>query len=230
MVRYFRPLYRKSLTSGIGELVLFFRSTPRIVRNVLRGLTEGAAKAPEEHSPPQQEQPPQLLQQQKTSYFQSPALVADAVRRLGLAAIDRTVAPIDPRQPETGLHILRAMTNLLTKSNHQKIRRGSESRHVDDVQRNFSVLPTRSSLFLTTTTNISGADQKVAFDYVFIADSLAEVCEKNAVAAKEHGRHDHERIFSTLRTLFRPSEGGRDKWRPPGFSSDALAKQVIIRL
>lgn len=211
----------------IGELVCFFRAPPRIVRNVLQGLTGNSAKGPEEPTLPQEQSTQQ--QPQKTSYLQSPALVSDAVRRLGLAAKDRTVPPIDPRQPETGLTILRAMTNLLTMQ-QQKSRRNSDTKYGDDIPKNYALLPRRSTVYLLNTTIIAGADQKVAMDYIFTAGSLSDVCERNAVVAKDHGRYDHERVFSTLKTLFRSTESGREKWRPPGFSSDMLAKQVIMGL
>jgi len=190
------------------------------VRHNIRGLSEDVTTSNEEI---QQTQDQALLQapQQKTSYFQSPALVADAVRRLSLAAADRTVQPIDPRQPETGMTILRAMTNLLTLP-HQKPRRDSDSKQ------NLSYV--RSTVFFLSTTTLAGADRGVAEDYAFTADSLLEVCERNAGAAKEHGRYDHERVFRTLKTLFRTSPNGGDKFRPLGFSSDALAKEVILKL
>jgi len=85
-------------------------------------------------------------------------------------------------------------------------------------------------VFLLSTRDLAGADKTAAEDYVFTGNSLAEVCEKNADAAKVHGRFDHERMFRTLRTLFRTPQKDGDKWRPEGFSSDALAKNVILKL
>ncbi|KAF8972462.1 hypothetical protein BDZ97DRAFT_1781105 [Flammula alnicola] len=230
-----------------GELICFFRAPPRIVRNVLRNLTTEVERKSQEETPtpaqeqsqppptqPQQQQPqPQQQQQQqhqKSSYFQSPALVSDAVRRLGLAATDRTVRPIDPRQPETGLNILRAMTNLLTVP-QRKVRHDSDPMHSEEMPKNYALLPTRRSIvFLTNTTNIAGADKKVVGDYIFIGNSLLEVCDKNAIAARIHGRYDHERVFKTLRSLFKEPEGGRKKGRRSSFASDSLAAEVIMRL
>lgn len=169
---------------------------------------------------------------QKTS-FQSPALVADAVRRLGLAAVDRTVRAIDPRHPEMGMTILKAMTNLLTVSQPQSQRSRREKEPIADPKQNYSYVPLRrSTVFLLSTRSIGGADQRAAQDYVFAVESgsLAEVCEKNAEAARLHGRFDHERVFRTLKTLFRQPQNEGDKWRPLGFSSDQLARRVIMRL
>lgn len=212
------------LTLFSGELVCFFRAPPRIVRNVLRGLSDSQAKAPEE--PPQPtETPPRL--------FKSPALVSDAVRRLGLAAVDRIVKPVDPRRADDRDNILRIMTNLLTFSQH-KLRRDSESKPLGEIPKSYALLPTRrSTVYITNTTNIAGGDRKVATEYIFAAESLGEVCERNAAVAREYGRYDHERAFSTLRTLFSTSERHeRVDDGPPWtyFASNPLALQLIKQL
>ncbi|KAF8168512.1 hypothetical protein B0H34DRAFT_685839 [Crassisporium funariophilum] len=225
-----------------GELICFFRAPPRIVKNVLRGLTDPSSKGAEEphqaQSPDQQPEPqPPPPPPQKTSYFQSPALVSDAVRRLGLAAMDRIVRPIDPKQPEVGSNLIRAMTNLLTVP-QRRARRDSDSKQADEVAKNYALLSARrSTVFLTSTINIAGADMKVGMHYVFVPGregSLADVCQRNAVTAKERGRFDHERVFRTLGALFR-QEGQEEEGDAKGaggsaFSSDLLAAQVIKRL
>ena len=205
-----------------GELVCFFRAPPRILRNVLRGLSTSSAN-PSQNSLQDPETGPRL--------FQSPALISDAVRRLGLAATDRLVKPSGTRRTGDGNNIPRII-NLLTFS-QQKLRRESESKTLGDIPRNFSLLPTRrSTVLITNTTNIAGADRKVAVDYVFQSDSLADVCEKNALVAREHGRYDHERVFRTLGTLFPSSrEDGTDR-RPfwSSVSPNSLVRRVVTLL
>ncbi len=198
-------------------MIFFSRAAPRIMQQIIRGPSGESEDSSQFREQTSQPSAP------KTSYFQSPALVADAVRRLALAAADRTVQPIDPRQPETGINILRAVTNLLTLPQH-KLRRERDPK-------NNSYIPLkRSTVSLVSSRNIVGADQKVAETYIFTAESLAEVCEKNAEAARDHGRYDHERVFRTLKTLFRTPQNGSDRWRPVGFSSNTLAKEVITKL
>jgi len=225
----------------IGEFVTFFRAPPRIVNNVLRNLTKAAGPRPIKEKPPAAQEPPppppqpqvppqSKPQKPKTSYLQSPALVSDAVRRLGLAATDRCVRPIDPRQPEAGVTITRAMTNLFTIPQHSR-RRDSMSQQQTDGDKNYALLaPKRSNVFFTPTADIGGADRKVALGYVFMADTLAEVCDKNAGMARAFRRYDHERVFQTLRTLFVEPEDAKKKGRTTNFASDALASQVITRL
>ena len=226
----------------IGEFVTFFRAPPRIVNNVLRNLTRAAGpRRPIKETPPVVQEPlpptppppqPQTPQQPKKSYLQSPALVSDAVRRLGLAATDRYVQPIDPRRPEAGANIIRAMTNLFIVPQHTRRRDSMSQQHTDgEGSKNYALLaPKRSNVFFTVTADIGGADRKVALGYVFMADTLAEVCDKNAEMARNFGRYDHERVFKTLKTLFPEPEDAKKKGRRSSFTSDTLAAQVITRL
>lgn len=230
----------------LGELLSFFRAPPRIVRNVLRGLTNPPTTTvndestesffPDEKSQEQEQQPSPAPP--KTSYLRSPGLVSDAVRRLGLAAADRFVPPIDPLHRESSGIIIRAMTNLLTVP-QPKPRRDSDPKHPpnEGIPKSYAVYPTRRSIvFSTSTNNIAGADKKVAVDYVFTvgSGSLAAVCEANAVAAKDHGRYDHERVFRTLKVLFRERRGHPENkkrtHRPPSFTLDVLAVKILTGL
>lgn len=85
---------------------------------------------------------------------------------------------------------------------------------------------------MNDTTNIAGGDRKVALDYEFQGNSLSAVCETNAIAAREHGRYDHERVFRTLRTLFRaPGDENRSSTEDlNSFVSETLARGVITRM
>jgi hypothetical protein len=192
-----------------GELVCFFRAPPRIVRHVLRDLSISVSPAKTVSDIPTTGHDSVDLTAEHTAprVFRSPALIADAVRRLSLAATDRVVKPLDPRRPQDGDHILRIMTNLLTfshdTSQHHRDSESSRLRGEDTVPSNSFAYPTqRSTVFITNTTHISGGDRKVAIGYVFEGETLAMVCQKNAEVAREHGRYDHERIFKILQALF----------------------------
>ncbi|KAJ7292557.1 hypothetical protein C8J57DRAFT_1490063 [Mycena rebaudengoi] len=179
-----------------GELVCFFRDAPRIVRHVLRDTSVSASPAktvsdiPASHDSIDTtgDHPPPRV-------FRSPALMADAVRQLSLAATDRIVKPLDSRRPQDGDHILRIMTNLLTFSHDSSHHRDSESSRPrgEEARAGHTSLPLRrkqmSTVYLVNTANIAGADRKVASG-------------KNAEVAREHGRYDHERIFKILQALF----------------------------
>ncbi|KAH7922738.1 hypothetical protein BV22DRAFT_1094123 [Leucogyrophana mollusca] len=171
-----------------GELVCFFRAPPRIVRNVPREISASPAAPPQSPS--------------TSRFFQSPALLSDAVRRLGLAATDRKTELVDPRHAEDGDNTLRIMTNLLTFS-QQKARRGSGGESLDSLPTNYALLPTRrSTVFITIPTDVASARQKVAAEYVLESQSLVELCETNARIARENRQFNHERVFKTLQALF----------------------------
>ncbi|KAF8885596.1 hypothetical protein BD779DRAFT_1532626, partial [Infundibulicybe gibba] len=198
-----------------GELVCFFRAPPRIVRNVLRGLSESPAKPSEEPQGPI-ESPPR--------YLQSPSFVIDAVRKLSVVATDRTIKPAGS---EDGGDMLRIMTNLLTFSLH-KSRRDSQSQSFEESPKKYAVLPPRrSTVFITNTTNIAGGDRKVAMDYIFESQSPRAVCSINADIARAYGRYDHERAFRELQALFPPTEADLPETY---LTPDSPALKTIIRL
>jgi hypothetical protein len=217
-----------------GELVCFFRAPPRIVRHVLRDLSISASPAKTVSDIPTTTHDSIDLSAEQAAprVFRSPALIADAVRRLSLAATDRVVKPLDPRRPQEGDHILRIMTNLLTFSHDtSQPHRDSESsrlRGEESMRSNSFAFPAprRSMVFITNTTHISGGDPKVATGYVFEAETLALVCHKNAEVARDHGRYDHERIFKILQALF-PSYGDSSQSLP---TANALVVKMVSRL
>ncbi|KAF7309628.1 WD-REPEATS-REGION domain-containing protein [Mycena indigotica] len=194
-----------------GELVCFFRTPPRIVQHILRDplITVSSSPAPTTSDLlPGHDSLEASSDQAQTRQSRSPALIADAVRRLTLAATDRIAKPLDPRQPPQGDHILRIMTNLLTFSHDPPRHRESETsrQRGEDAFLN-GRLPNppplrRSTVFITGTSHISGADRKVASEYIFQDKTLAILCQRNAEVARVHGRSDHERIFKILQALF----------------------------
>lgn len=197
----------------------FFRAPPRIVRNVLRDIEVSPAPGPS-------------TSEQKPRLFQSPALLSDAVRRLGLAAADRIVPPLDLKRTDDGPdNILRTMTNLLTFSHHHhKHRRESESqpKPMNEIPADYQLMNLRRSVVsIKREVDVARSDRTVAREYVFKADTLSMLCEENAKVANLSMRYDHARIFRILQTLF-PSdvEGGAKKRN--GFSP--LARQILTRL
>jgi hypothetical protein len=166
--------------------------------------------------------------------FQSPSLISDAVRRLALSATDRLTKSYDLRKRESRdeNNILRIMTNLLTFSQQRGVHRDSDAKPlpVGDILKSYALLagPRRSTVFLTQTTNLVGADRMVAEEYVFSMrdGGLRKVCEVNAGVARKCGRYDHERVFETLRPLLPTKEQIED----PQWAFDSLAVKVIKRL
>ncbi|KAF8838303.1 hypothetical protein BDN67DRAFT_933972 [Paxillus ammoniavirescens] len=180
-----------------GELVCFFRAPPRIVRHHQVGSSEALdSTATTSRSP-----------QSSSRFFQSPALLSDAVRRLGLAAADQRSDIIDSKRPGDSENTLRIMTNLLTFS-QQRVQRDSglgpgENTGTSNHNSNVAMVPIRrSTVLIKVPTDISFARRKVAQAYIFQAATLAELCDINARIAREHGQFAHQRVFMTLQSLF----------------------------
>ncbi|KAF7977533.1 hypothetical protein HWV62_3304 [Athelia sp. TMB] len=205
------PRTSQGIFAPNGDLVCFFRAPPRIVRNVLRDMSASPAAGTDSV--------PRLLQ--------SPALVSDAVRRLGLAAKDKVVDPASTRKDQDGPdNILRIMTNLLTFS-QPKYRRASEPKQkaLNEIPGNYSLIPMRrSTVYIKRRIDEARADKAVAEQYKFEAQSLAHLCEENAQIATSKSRYDHARMFRVLQSLFPRSEKGEIG------SFGTLANQIVMRL
>uniref|UniRef100_A0A0W0FZ82 Uncharacterized protein n=1 Tax=Moniliophthora roreri TaxID=221103 RepID=A0A0W0FZ82_MONRR len=200
-----------------GELVCFFAAPPRIIRSLPHALSKSPSKSSDNAE--------EKIEEPTSRMFQSPALVYDAVRRLSLAASDR-VPKVESRRSESGEHLTRIMTSLLTFSRH---RRPSfqEPVYPGDGTDSFMMPSRRSTVVISNTSPIAGCDKIVAVDYIFLAPDILDLCDQNANFARAHGRYDHERIFRTLGALL----GTWIQVNPSQVKgADSLIKQTVSRL
>lgn len=132
--------------------------------------------------------------------FRAPASLSDAINRLTVASNDRTQSNTS-RRTEDAANILRIMTNLLTFSQGKRRRVSERSKPAnDDVP--YALLPTRrSTVFIKPAVSIGHPDRAIASQYQLDMTKPGESCRANASIAKQHGRHDHERVFKTLEIL-----------------------------
>ncbi|KIL61826.1 hypothetical protein M378DRAFT_13285, partial [Amanita muscaria Koide BX008] len=222
-----------------GELVCFFRASPRVVRSVLRGLTNSSANTVSTPlSPPRQleELPPAqpFPEPDVPGTLRSPSVVSEAVWKLAEAAKDRGGrSPSGVRRGGEGAAgggIQRVLSNLLAFS-QQKNRGDSEANNpstghpaapgsgagrsasaAQDTGRNYSLSVSNSAIFLVSTNDTVGPDRKAAVGYTYACEEgLGEVCERNAKNARTCGRIDHERAFRILKTLFLEPKEAKDE-------------------
>ena len=174
-----------SYLPDIGELICFFRAPPRIVRHPLHEMSASPSLRAQESAP---------------RLFRAPASLSDAINHLTVASNDRTPSNTS-RRTEDATNILRIMTNLLTFSQGKRRRVSERSKPAnDDVP--YALLPTRrSTVFIKPPTSIGHPDRTLASQYQTDMSKLGESCRANASIAKQHGRHDHERVFRTLEIL-----------------------------
>lgn len=206
--------------SRTEELICFFRALPRIVRpHQINGGSElSSSPATASRSP------------HSSRLFQSPALLSDAVRRLGLAATDQR-PEVDSRRPGDSEHTLRIMTNLLTFSQQRAqwdVAFETKDNTVTNNQgSNVSMIPTRrSTVFIRLSTDISLARRKVAAAYIFQAGTLEDLCRFNANVAREHGQFAHERMFRTLQSLFPTHAATQNIF---GVAAHRIVNQMSVR-
>lgn len=176
-----------------GELICFFRATPRIVKPTYREVSKSpSTKGSQSNS----ESAPRLLW--------SPILLSDAMRKLALAANDREVESLDIKRSEDAHSILRIMSSLFNFS-PQKTRRVSDQSTKTAEQENsngYSLVPVRrSTVYIKDVSTVVGIDVAAAREYVFSTSEPVAACKKNAGVAKLHRRLDHERIFNILEVL-----------------------------
>ncbi|KAJ3564713.1 hypothetical protein NP233_g8108 [Leucocoprinus birnbaumii] len=229
-----------------GELICFFRAPLRLVRHNVRGTGgKSVESTPQKQpptrqstAPPPDDEDPQKQDQQtetsQTRLISTPALLSDAVRRLTLAAVDRSYAP-DPRS-QKGEEMGRMMTDLLTLSQYRpsadSIAGGggesAQQRSTQSANNQVTVIQLRRSMMYASNVNwLDGPDKKVAAGYVFEADTLAGVCVKNANVARDCRRYDHERVWKTLEALLQ-NVNAAGKWIT--LDCEKMAKQVFMRI
>jgi WD repeat-containing protein 59 len=135
--------------------------------------------------------------------FQSPALLSEAMHRLAAASSRRDQHGVGSERSEDGNNILHIMTNLLTLSRLKQRRASEQSRPLDEVPANYSLLPTRvMTVYIRDMSYTVGASQCMASKYVFDGRDIVDICSKNAELAQKGQRHDHERFFNMMTILF----------------------------
>jgi len=165
--------------------------------------------------------------------FRAPASLSDAINHLTMASNDRTPSNTS-RRTEDAANILRIMTNLLTFSQGKRRRVSERPRPAnDDVP--YALLPTRrSTVFIKPAASIGHPDRAIASQYQMDVSKPGESCRANAFIAKQHGRHDHERVFKTLEILiegyFAQSNALTRRKRILGNPGTKLARNMLFHL
>lgn len=145
-------------------------------------------------------------------HLQTPVQLSEAVRRLAVAANDRSFGfgSFDSRERDDAENILRIMNNLLSFSHPKQVRSvtpGTTQEHQQPSQSvvgKYSLLPKQlTTVFIKDRSYIVGAHRAIAEDYVLYPYNPLALCLENARIAHEHARLDHERMFRTLATIMK---------------------------
>ncbi|KAI0045953.1 hypothetical protein FA95DRAFT_1543206, partial [Auriscalpium vulgare] len=217
------PVTSQGVFGPNGQLVCFNRAPPRIVRNPMHDIQPSVSP-----SATSRESIPRL--------FQSPALISDAVRRLAVASHDRRIVSPESRRSENGDNILHIMTNLLMFSRLKQRRASEQSRPLDEISANYSLVPNHMiTVFIRDASHVMdiGAGQEMASEYVFEGEP-SQICEMNAEVAKKYGRSDHARFFNTMMMFFSEKSMANDPTTVPWGASPlmhvlVMQMQVLIK-
>ena len=124
------------------------------------------------------------------------------MRRLALASRDSGKSSGEAQRREDGDNILHIMTNLLLFSRLKQRRPSEQSRPLDDIPANYSLLPTHAvTVFVRDVASITDLGQELAGEYVLDSTTPSEACEQNAEIARKYNRRDHEDFFVSLGLL-----------------------------
>ncbi len=212
---------------SLGQLVCVFRSLPRLVKAVQQESISVSPSIPTRG----RETIPRL--------FQSPLQLSDAVRRLAIAANDRSFGFPGLKDPEDTENILRIMNNLLSFTqprHHSSTDHHRGGRSAENVQsNNYSLLPKRMTIvYVKDKADVVGAHRAISEEYVVMDSSPSELAARNAEIARKHYRSDHERIFRCLSALLRTSrkESSNSSVRNTmtGVTLGHIARNILLTL
>lgn len=160
---------------------------------------------------------------------QPPSLLSDAVRRLGIAAVDHRPDTLDYRLSDESNHTMRVMTNLLTFSQPKHRHPSDPQAASDDFPNTANGFSTRcSTVYIQLPSDISFSQRLVAAEYIFEAPSITSLCATNANVARMHGQLAHERVFRTLQSLFPTSRLTPPYAKPASASLRVMEKMQVI--
>ncbi len=152
------------------------------------------------------------------------------MKRLALASRDSRKSSGEAQRREGGDNILHVMTNLLLFSRLKQRRPSEQSRPLDDIPANYSLLPTHAvTVFVRDGASITDLGQELAGEYVLDTSTPSEACNKNAEIARKHNRQDHEDFFVSLGLLLSSYDESSSKAWVANPLACSFIKQMSVR-
>ncbi|ELU44516.1 G-patch domain-containing protein [Rhizoctonia solani AG-1 IA] len=173
------------LTSCIGELVCFFPAAPVIIRD---------GRTPSPSTTSRTGTGTGTGSASRIRPFAPSAIVSHALRGLSQLAVDKPTISTNHSKARDAAGILRFSDHLFARTSM------SVSEPTHRVQR--CVAQTHTFVVIKNLTHLIPVDRVLAEKYVILEKNPAALCRANASVAREHSRHDHERIWKTLATVF----------------------------
>ncbi|KAG8755838.1 hypothetical protein FRC12_010759 [Ceratobasidium sp. 428] len=133
--------------------------------------------------------------------FAPSAIVSHALRGLSQLAVDKPPSLTDQPRPREVANTLRFSDHLFARTSISRSKHSDSINSWNSNNRPPLPMPTHSFVVIKNVSSMIPVDRALAGAYVVLSKNPAAMCRSNADVARDHGRHDHERIWKTLSTL-----------------------------
>ncbi|KAJ1310171.1 hypothetical protein OPQ81_006915 [Rhizoctonia solani] len=172
-----------------GELVCFFPAAPVVIRDGRTPSPSTASRTGTGTGSVGRIRP-----------FAPSAIVSHALRGLSQLAVDKpTLSTSHPRARDAAL---RFSDHLFARTSVSRPRHSDSVNSWNSPNKPPQVTPTHTFVVIKNLSCLIPSDRTLAEKYIVLAKNPAAICRANANLARDHSRHDHERIWKTLATVF----------------------------
>ncbi|CAE6462435.1 unnamed protein product [Rhizoctonia solani] len=172
-----------------GELVCFFPAAPVIIR-------DGRSPSPSTTS----RTGTGTGSVGRIRPFAPSAIVSHALRGLSQLAVDKPA--LSSSHPRARDAALRFSDHLFARTSVSRPKHSDSINSWTSSNKPAQVTPMHTFVVIKNLSCLIPSDRTLAEKYVVLAKNPAAMCRANAAVAQDHSRHDHERIWKMLATVF----------------------------
>ncbi|GAB1517411.1 hypothetical protein RhiTH_000459 [Rhizoctonia solani] len=176
-----------------GELVCFFPAAPVIIRD---------GRTPSPSTTSRTGTGTGTGSASRIRPFAPSAIVSHALRGLSQLAVDKPTISTNHSKARDAAGILRFSDHLFARTSMSRPRHSDSVNSWNSTNKPAQVAQTHTFVVIKNLTHLIPVDRVLAEKYVILEKNPAALCRANASVAREHSRHDHERIWKTLATVF----------------------------
>ncbi|CAE6432359.1 unnamed protein product [Rhizoctonia solani] len=178
-----------------GELVCFFPAAPVIIR-------DGRTPSPSTTSRTGTGTGTGTGSAGRLRPFAPSAIVSHALRGLSQLAVDKPTISTSHPKARDAAGILRFSDHLFARTSMSRPRHSDSVNSWNSTNKPAQVAPTHTFVVIKNLAPLIPTDRILAEKYAILGKNPAALCRTNATVARDHSRHDHERIWKMLATVF----------------------------
>ncbi|CEL52196.1 putative RWD, RING finger and WD repeat-containing protein C11E3,05 OS=Schizosaccharomyces pombe (strain 972 / ATCC 24843) GN=SPAC11E3.05 PE=1 SV=1 [Rhizoctonia solani AG-1 IB] len=176
-----------------GELVCFFPAAPVIIRD---------GRTPSPSTTSRTGTGTGTGSAGRIRPFAPSAIVSHALRGLSQLAVDKPAMSTSHPKARDAAGVLRFSDHLFARTSMSRPRHSDSVNSWNSTNKPAQVAPTHTFVVIKNLAPLIPADRTLAEKYAVLAKNPAALCRANVAIARDHSRHDHERIWKTLATVF----------------------------